>query len=483
MTGIYPDDLPKTQNNQLIWHNQAPQISSHLKDLIDRMIALSPADRPDAAAILNQLNRVSDQSTAVWHNRFHKSRQREAVMIFSSSIAIAFCVILIRYLGWLQPMELTAFDRLMQLRPLESPDSRIVLITVDEADIQYQNQQNMSLRWSLADEALAQLLVKIKPYQPRTIGIDIYRDFAVDSDYPNLAQELEASDRLYAVCKVAAPQDGTVEGTPPPPEVPLDRLGFSDFVADSGDVIRRQLLHLTPPAASDCMAEYAFSLQLALDYLSQNGIEYHVTPEGYLQIGTSTFKPISQHSGGYQGIDAAGYQILLNYRSLKSFPDLAQQISLRDILSDRYASQLQDLLKDRLILIGVIASSSTDDWQTPYSHQTLAQKQIPGLYIQAQMISQILSTAIDYRPLIWWWSNFWSMIWIWGWALLGGILGWYLRRPLVLGSAIAFSQLILFVSCWSIFLQAGWIPLIPAALSLLLTALTTVFFKQRSSKH
>lgn len=175
---------------------------------------------------------------------------------------------------------------------------------------------------------------------------------------------------------------------------------------------------------------------------------------------------------------------MLNYRSLKSFPDLTQQISLRDILSDRYASQLQDLLKDRLILIGVIASSSTDDWQTPYSHHSsLAQKQIPGLYIQAQMISQIISTAIDHRPLIWWWSNFWSIVWIWGWALLGGILGWYLRRPLVLGSAIAFSQLILFVSCWSIFLQAGWIPLIPTALSLLLTAIATVFFKQRLSKR
>jgi CHASE2 domain-containing sensor protein len=231
------------------------------------------------------------------------------------------------------------------------------------------------------------------------------------------------------------------------------------------------------------MAEYAFSLQLALDYLSQNGIEYRVTPEGYLQIGTSTFKPISKHSGGYQGIDAAGYQILLNYRSLKSFPDLAQQIALRDILSDRYPDQLQDLIKDRLILIGVIASSSTDDWQTPYSHQTLAQKQIPGLYIQAQMISQIISTAIDHRPLIWWWSNFWSMIWIGGWALLGGILSWYLRRPLLLGSAIAISQLILFISCWLTFLQAGWIPLIPATLSLLLTAPTTVFLKQRLSKR
>jgi CHASE2 domain-containing sensor protein/predicted Ser/Thr protein kinase len=483
MTGVYPDDLPKTQTNQLIWHNLAPQISRNLQDLIDRTIALSPLDRPHAAAILNQLNQVSDQPTAVWHNRPLKSWQRQAVLILNSSMAIAFFVIGIRYLGWLQPMELQAFDRLMQLRPLESPDSRIVLVTVDEADIQYQNQQNMSLRWSLADEALAQLLAKIKPYQPRTIGIDIYRDFAVESDYPDLAQELQTSDRLYAVCKVPAPQDGNLEGTPPPPEVPLSRLGFSDFVADSGDVIRRQLIHLNPPATSNCRTEYAFSLQLALDYLHRNGIEPQITPAGHLQIGTSTFKPISKHSGGYQGIDAAGYQILLNYRSLKSVQDLTPQISLRDILSDRYSDLLQNLIKDRLIIIGVIASSSSDDWQTPYTRHSLVQKQIPGVYIQAQMISQIISTALDRRPLIWWWSNFWSTIWIGGWGLLGGILGWYLRRPLLLGSAIALVQLILFLSCWLIFLQAGWIPLIPAALSLLLSAIATVFFRQRLSKH
>ncbi|MEN9568698.1 MAG: hypothetical protein RLZZ69_3894, partial [Cyanobacteriota bacterium] len=438
MTGIYPNDLPKTQTNQLFWHNLAPQISNYLQDLIDRTIALSPLDRPHAGAILDRLNGVSEQPTAVWHNRPPRSWQREAILILNSSMAIAFLVIGMRYLGWLQPMELMAFDRLMQLRPLESPDSRIVLITVDEADIQYQDRQNMSLRWSLADEALAQLLVKIKPYQPRTIGIDIYRDFAVESDYPNLAQELQTSDRLYAVCKVAAPQDGNSEGTPPPPEVPLSRLGFSDFVADSGDVIRRQLIHLNPPTTSSCKTEYAFSLQLALDYLHRNGIESRITPAGDLQIGTSTFKPITQHSGGYQGIDAAGYQILLNYRSLKSVQNIAPQISLRDILSDRYSAQLQNLIKDRLIIIGVIASSSSDDWQTPYSRQSsLVQKQIAGVYIQAQMIGQIISTAIDHRPLIWWWSDFWSTIWIGGWGLLGGILGWYLRRPLLLGSAIA----------------------------------------------
>ena len=474
MTGIYPDNLPKTEANQLVWHQLAPQISSPLKDLIDRLIALSPWDRPEAAVILEQLNQISDRpTTRIWHKRL-KNWQRSAVIILFSSMAIACSIVGIRQLGWLQPMELNAYDRLMQLRPIETPDDRLLLITVDEADIQYQNQQNMSLRWSLSDEALAQLLAKIMPYQPRTVGIDIYRDFAVDSDYPNLARVLQTSDRLYAVCKVPAPQDGTPQGTPPPPEIPPNRVGFSDFVADGGDIIRRQLLHLTPYAAGSCTAEYAFSLQLAIDYLAREAIESNVTPEGYLQIGTTTFKPITKHSGGYQTADAAGYQILLNYRSLNSPTDIAQQISLRDLLSDRFDYQLKDLIKDRIIIIGVTASSSTDDWQTPYSQQSSpAKKQIPGVFVQAQMTSQIISAVMGDRPLIWWWSNFWEIVWIAGWSLLGAILGWYLRRPLVLAGAIAVSLLLLFTSCWTAFLYAGWIPLIPSAIVLILTPVLT----------
>ena len=479
MTGICPDNLPKAQEDRLIWHKSAPQISIMFKNLIDRLLILCPTQRPNKGKVANLLEQIKEQSTAakIYHHYLAQSWQHPATVILISSVVIASAIVGIRFWGWLQPMELSAYDRLMQLRPIETQDSRLLIITVDEADIQYQSQRHMSLRWSLSDEALAQLLTTIKPYNPRTIGIDIYRDFAVDSDYPNLARELNNNDRLFAVCKVPAPQDGTAEGTPPPPEVPSERIGFSDFVADSGDIIRRQLLHLTPPANSNCTAEYAFSLQLALDYLHKQGIEANFTSAGYLQVGTTIFKPLDRHSGGYQNLDAAGYQILLNYRALNSPTDIAQQIPLRDILSDRDPERLANLIKDRLILIGVVASSSTDDWQTPYSRQSSpAQKQIPGMFIQAQMTSQIISAAVDRRPLIWWWSNTWETVWIWGWSLLGAIIGWYLRRPLLLGSAIAISLLLLFTSCLAAFTHAGWIPLLPPAIALIITATMAILW-------
>ena len=478
MTGIYPEDLPKSQRGQLAWHRYAPQISQPLKKIIDRLLVPCADQRPTKSEILDQLQQISGtQGLKMRLSSLYSNYLR----VICLSIAIATFIVVIRYLGWLQPLELNAYDRLMQLRPIETEiQSRLLLITVDEADIQYQNQQQMSLRWSLADEALTQLLAKIMPYQPRTVGIDIYRDFAADVNYPDLARTLQTSDRLYAVCKVPAPQDGTPLGTPPPPEVPLARIGFSDFVADQGDIIRRQLLHLTPPQDSNCQAEYAFSLQLALDYLNRAGINSAIDTDGHLQIGKAVFRPLNRHSGGYQNIDDGGYQVLLNYRALNSPTKIAQQISLRDVLSDRFDSQLENLLKNRLILIGVTASSSTDDWQTPYSHSSLL-KQIPGIFIQAQMVSQIISAAMDDRALMWWWSNWLESIWIWFWSLLGATIAFHWRR-LWLSGAIALACFGLFSFCWLTFLNAGWIPLVPAAIALILTSATVVLFSENLIK-
>ncbi|MBW4561497.1 MAG: CHASE2 domain-containing protein [Mojavia pulchra JT2-VF2] len=394
-------------------------------------------------------------------------RWRSVQVVLLSSLIITSLVMGVRALGLLQPSELRAFDYLMGLRPEEQSDSRFLIVTVDEADIQYQNRMKMNMRWSLSDQALAQLLKKLDQYQPRAIGLDIYRDFSVDPNYADLATRLHTDKRLYAVCKVSAAEDGAPDGTPPPPEVPKERLSFSDFVADDNDIARRQLLHLTPPVTSDCAAEYAFSLQLALHYLEAKGIKSDFTPEGNLQIGTAIFKQLKAYTSGYQGVDAKGYQILLNYRSLRSLQNIAQQVPLRDVLNEQINPELVKLLKDRIILIGVTAPSTTDYWKTPYSAKALTnQKQIPGVFVQAHMISQIISAVLNHRPLLWWWPTWVEALWVWGWSLMGGTLAWFIRQPLYLGLAGVIMLLALFGICYGIFTQAGWIPLIPAALAL-----------------
>lgn len=401
---------------------------------------------------------------------------RSVQVVLLSSLIITGLVMGVRSLGLLQPSELKAFDQMMGLRWEEKPDSRFLIITIDEADIQYQNRMKMNMRWSLSDQALAQLLKKLDKYQPKTIGLDIYRDFPVDSNIADLANRLQKDKRLFAVCKVSAPLDGAPEGTPPAPEIPEQRLSFSDFVADDNDVARRQLLHLTPPLTSPCAAEYAFSLQIALDYLQAKGIKSYINPEGNLQIANVVFKQLKSHTSGYQQVDASGYQVLVNYRSLSSPQNIAQQVSLRDVLNDRINSELVELLKGRIILIGVIAPTTTDYWKTPYSAKVVPnQKLIPGVFVQAHMISQILSAVLDHRPLLWWWPTWVEGLWVWGWSLLGGILAWYIRSPLRLGMAGMIMLLSLSGICFGVFTQAGWIPLIPAALALMATQVAVVF--------
>jgi CHASE2 domain-containing sensor protein len=391
--------------------------------------------------------------------------------VLVTSIIVTLFLLGVRHLGMLENFELQAYDHLIQLRPLEKPDSRLLIVTIDEADIVYQNQKSMNLRWSLSDAALAKLLEKLEQYHAVAIGIDIYRDFSVDPNYPDLENRLQQDKNLFAVCKVPAPDDGAPDGIPPPPEVPQERLSFSDFVTDNDNIARRQLINLTPPLKSSCTSPYSFSYILARHYLTTQGFQAEINPQGYLQIGNTVFKSLKSQSGGYQDVDASGYQVLLNYRSLSSVEKIAPQISLRDILENQIKPETVKEIQNRIILIGVTAPSSSDVWKTPYTKTSKGEQQISGVFIQAQMVSHILSAVLNNRPLFWFWSEWIEALWVWGWSLVGGAIAWGCYKPLYLGLSISITSLLIFGICFGIFTQAGWIPMIPPVLALIITVI------------
>jgi CHASE2 domain-containing sensor protein len=417
---------------------------------------------------------------------------RSVLAMLLISLLVTSFVMGVRYWGYLQTSELHAFDHFMQMHAqlvAEKPDERLLIITINEADIKYQINKGMQMRWSLSDQALVQLLEKLDKYEPRTIGLDVYRDGGVDPKYPNLATRFQQDNHLFFVCKVATTDDdGDTDGISPPSGVSRERLSFGDFVADDEHIARRLLLHLTPPPKSLCTAEYAFSLQLALHYLDKEGKTSDVTKEGYLQIGNVVFPQLKEHTSGYQKVDASGYQVLLNYRFLPSVEKIAEQVSLSDVLEEKIPLETIQLLKNRVVLIGLSAPTNTNDyWKTPFSITAKPhQKQIPGVFVQAQMLSQILSTVLDSRPLLWWWSGWVEALWVWGWSLVGGITAWYFSKPLQLGLAVAVLLLTLFGFCFGIFIVFGWIPFVPSALALLITQVMVVFWFRRvhlSSKN
>ena len=394
------------------------------------------------------------------------------------SLLVTSSVMGVRHLGMLQQSELQAYDHFMQMRPdKQRSDPRLLIVTVGEADIHYQNQMGMKSKGSLSDQALAQLLQKLKQYQPTTIGLDIYRDFPVDPAYPDLVTSLKQDERIFTLCKVSADFDGEPDGIHPPDEVPQERQSFSDFVADDDEIPRRQLLQLTPPLKSPCAAEKAFSFQLARHYLEEKGFKALINSQGNLQIGNVVFQPLKEHSSGYQKIDASGYQVLLNYRSLHPGEKIAETVSLKDVLTDEIKPELIESLKNRIVMIGVTApSANADYWKTPFK-----EKKIQGLFVQAHMVSNILSAVEDRRRLFWWWSGWVEALWVFVWSLVGGIIAWRCSKPLYLGLAIVTALLTLFAICFGIFTQAGWIPLVPPALVLVLAATAVVWMLRRDN--
>lgn len=388
-----------------------------------------------------------------------------------TSTIVTFIVLGLRYLGLLQAWELKTFDQLLLLRPEEKPDERILVVTVTEADIKAQSKK----RGSLSDAALEQLLKKLEQHQARVIGLDIYRDFPVEPGRNQLATNMRQSDRLIAVCK-ASDKQFDPNGVAPPPEVPQERLGFSDMVIDSDKVVRRQLLAGTPEPLSVCSTPYAFSTQVAFHFLATKGILPTYTPDGILKLGSVVFKPLSARGGGYQNIDAWGYQVLLNYRYARSPQDIAAQVTLTDILKEKVNP---NAIENRIVLIGTTANSFGDFWNTPYTTHSSQAQSIPGVLIQAQMISQIVSAVLDNRSLLWVYPFWIEVAWIFGSAFSGGMLVWWLKSPLYQGLAFVGGEFCLTGIGFGLLVYSGcWMPFVPSAISLAVTASSVIIYRQ-----
>ena len=125
-------------------------------------------------------------------------------------------------------------------------------------------------------------------------------------------------------------------------------------------------------------------------------------------------------------------------------------------------------IKDKIVLIGVVAKGdSPDTWPTPYG--VPLDEQMPGVLVQAQMVSQILSAVQDGRPLLRVWSLWAEVVWIWGWSLVGGVLAWRKLSSPWLALIVTISSSVLYLVCFGLLISSAWVPFVPSALSLVIT--------------
>ncbi|AFY54224.1 putative transmembrane sensor domain protein [Rivularia sp. PCC 7116] len=381
--------------------------------------------------------------------------------VILSSVIITVLLMGLRWLGVMQPWELKAFDFLMQKMPIQKADKRILVIGADEEDI-----SSSRYGYPLPDKTLNQLLEKIQTYQPAAIGVDIFRDQQVPKNNNNqqtLLNQWQKDKNIIAICA----GNNLKNSTAPPQNISPQQVGFVDLYDDKSqtqeqdDTIRRYLLSRTPNPISQisrCSTAYSFAWQLIYRYFKSKGIPVRTVDKNW-QFGDVIVKRLQPRSGGYQNLDASGNQLLINYRNT---PKIAQKVTIRDVLENsNYFNP--DWVKDRIVLVGVTATSIRDIHDTPYG-------EIRGLFIHAHGISQILSAVEDNRALIWWLPQWGDTILVLFFSCVGGIIIWYWRNPKYQIIAISSAAIIIYIVCWFAFTKGGWFPLIPSILALLSTS-------------
>jgi len=435
----------------------------------------------------------------------------------------------LRAWGLLQPLEFAAFDQMTRLRPPELPDSRLLVITVDDEDIRLQSQKETLNGTSISERNLSRLLTLLNTHQPAAIGLDIYRDAPAQS--PQLIAQLRENPNLIAICKVGYDKANPY-GTSAPPEIPSEsfRVGFSDFVMDSDEVVRRHLLGFSGESQPDsrCQVSTAFSVELALRYLqayvdgNQTGFSPKWNEDFKIRINAPHQLPTIAHAylnpnpippatnwqpyeilfpqlqpqpGVYQGrsADIGGIQILMNYRATPTPAQVAMSKPLRWFLSTENppsSQDLQNLIQGRIVLIGVTARDRDDFFKTPYGNGL--DNRTPGVFLHAHMLSQLLSATLDGRPLLWRPSPWIEWLWVGGWAIAAGAGTWllsqrYRKHPgywLPIGVVIGTSTGVLYLSCaGGLIFWAGWLPFVPPLLALSLTSVGTATLLARQSQQ
>ncbi|MEQ9548172.1 MAG: adenylate/guanylate cyclase domain-containing protein [Coleofasciculus sp. G3-WIS-01] len=374
-------------------------------------------------------------------------------------------VLALRSMGGLQLWEWTAYDQFLRWRPGETLDQRIVIVAIDEPDIQTLKQ------WTLSDATLAQLLRNIKAQQPSAIGLDIYRDLPVEPGYQDLVEVFTSTPNLMGVQKFLGDEYGTSVDAPPRLKE-RNQVGAIDVLLDEDGRVRRALLSIRQDnTQTDASSQTIYSLpvRLALMYLENKGITLQpIDPaQGKVGLGKAVFVPMQPNDGGYINADTGGYQILLNYRHPRclqhfkrcsSFPT----VSLTDVLENKIPA---NLMRDRIILIGVKAASLKDIFFTPYSNSYLSAEY--GVELHAQITSQLVSAALDGRSPIQVWSEPVEGVWIVFWSSVGAISSWTFLRMRYLAVSILLLSTVLVGGSYLAFLQGWWIPLIPPLLALI----------------
>ncbi|MFB2891926.1 adenylate/guanylate cyclase domain-containing protein [Aerosakkonemataceae cyanobacterium BLCC-F50] len=360
-------------------------------------------------------------------------------------------------LGFFRIVEWATLDQFFRLRPQEAIDNRIVIVTIDEPDIKYVK------KWPMSDAVMAQILRNIKAQQPRAIAIDIIRDIPVEPGHQELVEIFESTPNLIGVEKIAGQSIA-----PPPSLEKLGQVATIDLVLDPDGKIRRGIVLL----GKNGTLRQGLGVKLALNYLKKEGIKLKaINPKQHIYgLGKATFSPLSGNDGEYNESELGGYQILLNYRGgMNIFPT----ISMTDVLENRIPP---DLMRDRIVFLGPKAPSLHDAFLTPYSSNKFNTVDLmPGVFIHANITSQILSAALENRPMLRATVKPINWLIIFLWSGYSATLGsFYIRNRWLSLGGILLAGVIIVSSSYIAFLLGWLVPVFTPLLAVVAAAVVSI---------
>jgi CHASE2 domain-containing sensor protein len=400
--------------------------------------------------------------------------RKQLLFVLVASLVMTGLVMGSRWHGHLQSWELQAYDFLMRQRPIEKPDSRLLVVRATEEDLFRLNESTLS------DQTVLEVLEKLKSYQPLAIGLDIARHKPQGNAHQALINHLKTEKNIFNICIWANPNNPSVSEIPPPPGIASNNVRFANVLLDQDGVTRRHLILSNPPNDSGCKATFSLSAELAMTYFEKENIEIHVDDKNHLAgLGKSTLQKITKdtlnkQSGFYQALrpnkDLSGEQILLNYRPFRKAEDIAPTVSFLQIKNGEKIDY-EKFVKGKLVLIGYDNQKrDIDVHHTPYG-------KLSGVFLHAHQISHMLSAATGERPFIKWLPWWGDAFWIWLWAGIGGILSWWLRHLLVLCSLGGIALVVLYGFCLQFLIQGMALPIIPSMLALITTMASIMIFR------
>ena len=313
--------------------------------------------------------------------RFTLQKPDLTTQVLPSFLVMAL-VLSARALGLLEPLDLTAFDTFLKLRPSEPSDDQITLVKITQKDIQ---------RWGgypISNEKIIELVEELQQHNPTVIGLNLLGDLLPDNNQ-DLVSLFKKYDNLVIAEKILPPQILSPKGIHP------NQVGFTDIQLDSDHHLRRIILGTPNPINLDEF-RFSFAIQLAQKYLATHDyiLENGIINADAMRFGNTEIPLLENDYGGYIDINAGGLQTLINYRQ-NSSP--FSELSIQDIEQNVYSSHQ---VAHKIIVVGVTDPVTRNTITTPLL--PFSQQYMTGIDIQGHTVSQITSAVLDSRKLLKW---------------------------------------------------------------------------------